>query len=526
MTIPIPDHLINLTEITEQEIRDMIEKGEVRIEGKKIMGAALEALHKAIFEGVPVHMVDSLIDGDLDIARCPKKTSLAKAEGRFPRLREQLRVLRKRNITDAVLVERPLEIRDSFIKGNAWGQSAIFPGPEILFFGTTFGRSVDFNGATFGEKARFEGATFREGASFRSATFEDGAAFGSATFGDGADFRGATFGARAVFWDATFGDEADFRSATFGKEADFGFATFGDRADFEDATFGDRAGLGSATFGKWADFQYATFGEGADFRSATFGEGADFRSATFEGVAVFWGAREQPEQPKDGKIKVGEIPVFKGWVDFSSLKLRVPQNVRFQTVNLSQARFLNTRLDKIQFIDVDWQERDGRKCVYDEIAEEPKEKNYALIARLYRQLKRNYEEERDYPGAGDFHYGEMEMTLRMHQEKKEWFSWLLTRAYKFLSGYGEKAERAIVIALAILLVPALCYDLGSMTLNHPTKFLRDFTDYLLQSLGYMTFRIYETPIKWWWKILMVAQAILGPIQLALAALSLRRKFRR
>ena len=38
---------------------------------------------------------------------------------------------------------------------------------------------------------------------------------------------------------------------------------------------------------------------------------------------------------------------------------------------------------------------------------DPAKLNYSLIAELYRQLKKNYDDRRDYWTAGDFHYGEM-----------------------------------------------------------------------------------------------------------------------
>ena len=494
MTIPIPDHLKDLPEISAEEIREMTGEGSVRFEGKVVQGDALEALHGAFFKGVPVHVEGSLIQGDLDFTQGPV-VSLEEVEGLQKEIEERLR---KWGCKGAVVVKGPIKIEESFIAGKV--QSGFYLGMEksvlfskVSFLETTFGKEAGFFSAIFAMEADFSGTTFCKDALFWHANFGKEVFFSHATFSEGADFSDVAFGEDAYFWEATFGDVAEFNGAFFRGKAEFYGVTFGGRANY------------------WV---------------TTFCERALFLGATFRGGAVFRGLTET--KGTEGEVIVEKNLVFNDEADFSMVTLKAPEEVRFQHVNLCRARFLDTPVHKVQFTDVEWAERDNRRCVYDEVGPRllSEEKSYSLIAQLYRQLKKNYEEQRDYPGAGGFHYGEMEMTLRMHQERKEWFSWLLTRAYKFLSGYGEKAERAIVIALAILLVPALCYDLGSMTLNHPTKFLRDFTDYLLQSLGYMTFRIYETPIKWWWKILMVAQAILGPIQLALTALALRRKFRR
>ncbi|MCH7922668.1 MAG: hypothetical protein IH975_06520 [Nitrospinae bacterium] len=236
--------------------------------------------------------------------------------------------------------------------------------------------------------------------------------------------------------------------------------------------------------------------------------------------------------------------------------LRRGKEVRFQTVNLSQARFLHTPLEKVQFFDVEWNKkiRPGRRALYEE--EVAREEEWELVRQLYLQLKKNYEEARDYPTAGEFHYGEMEMTLTQGQGAvKKWvnylvrmllrrsedveitmeerrdgrrklFDVLLLRVYKALSGYGEKPGRALLWATGFLLVPAICYSLGEVTFDPSSTVLDSFVDYLARSLGFMTFRLHLTPNEHWAKLLMVGQAILGPIQLALTALALRRKFRR
>ena len=58
-----------------------------------------------------------------------------------------------------------------------------------------------------------------------------------------------------------------------------------------------------------------------------------------------------------------------------------------------------------------WPEIGGRFRVYDEDVElsDGETRPWALIEQLYRQLKQNYEDRRDYERARDFHYGEEEM---------------------------------------------------------------------------------------------------------------------
>lgn len=479
MTIPIPDHLNRITLITADEIREMSEKGKVHIMERNIQGEAHEALHQAILQGVPVNVYNSLIHGDLDFTR-GGTVPLEEVEELGPERRE---LLEKAEIARVAIVKGSISLVYSHLTSPVYAQGAVFT-QGAIFHGVTFGDSVDFRYATFGGFSCFLNNTFFASADFGATGFPDGVLFQFTKFAEGAIFD----------W------------ATFGKGSNFSFSTFGDRATFA---------------------------------FSNFGQGVDFSSTVFKSDLIFMGLRELKDD--EGDTIEDANPVFMGKVDFSSAVFETPEKILFQHANLQEAFFLYTRLEKVQFIDVEWAEREHRKCVYDEIAPPQPwegEKNFALISQLYRQLKKNYEEARDYPGAGDFHYGEMEMMRRQQwkecSEESKWlpkgkklFAWFLTRSYKYLSGYGEKAERSLVIALSILFVPALCYYLFGMTLNRPSGFFPvNFVDYLILSLGYMTFRLHVMPIQGWAKVLMGLQAVLGPLQLALATLALRRKFRR
>src|ERR1019366_293245 len=52
------------------------------------------------------------------------------------------------------------------------------------------------------------------------------------------------------------------------------------------------------------------------------------------------------------------------------------------------------------------------------------ERNYGLIAELYQQLKKNYDDRKDYWTAGDFHYGELEMKRKSSPRTNKLWRWL------------------------------------------------------------------------------------------------------
>jgi uncharacterized protein YjbI with pentapeptide repeats len=70
------------------------------------------------------------------------------------------------------------------------------------------------------------------------------------------------------------------------------------------------------------------------------------------------------------------------------------------------------------------------------------------LASLYRSLRKAREDAKDEPGAGDFYYGEMDARRRARGTRRG-EKWLLT-AYWAVSGYGQRAGRALAALLALM----------------------------------------------------------------------------
>lgn len=75
------------------------------------------------------------------------------------------------------------------------------------------------------------------------------------------------------------------------------------------------------------------------------------------------------------------------------------------------------------------------------------------IADSYRSLRRAAEKAKQDDLADDFYFGEMEMRRR----SASGFTWLLLRAYRWLSGYGQRPLRALGATAVSLLAGALVY---------------------------------------------------------------------
>jgi hypothetical protein len=194
----------------------------------------------------------------------------------------------------------------------------------------------------------------------------------------------------------------------------------------------------------------------------------------------------------------------------------------------------------VDFTDVEWgkRPRGGHAAVWDEL-EPGKRKNYALIGKLYRQLKHNYEEQRDPITAGDFHFGEMHMR-RLGKPPKNRFLCFLKRnlsflaLYRWISGYGEDYALALVwiviwivaFALAFAYLPPCALQTDST--SAASQPVRGFWPSLLYSVMCFFLRGDRSlhPVGLWGQTASVAENVVGPPLIALFALALNRRFKR
>jgi uncharacterized protein YjbI with pentapeptide repeats len=299
--------------------------------------------------------------------------------------------------------------------------------PVCVFRKATFTQHAVFDEATFTQHANFFGARFTQDAVFEQATFTQVAVFDGATFAQGAYFSGATFANGAYFIGVRFTQAASFTWATFTQDADFSGARFTQDAVFEQATFAQDANFRGATFAQAALFSGAMFTQAAYFSGATFTQLAEFSEAKFMGPAEFRETRFRSDSGRDP----GPI--------FARTRFEKPEAVVFADVDLGQALFYRGEVSKVGFSNIRWRRREnGKGMLFEEVAslehasaafglrpekDTRNDRKYVVIAELYQQLKKNYDDRRDYWTAGDFHYGEMEMK-RLACPRLTWLAWL------------------------------------------------------------------------------------------------------
>jgi hypothetical protein len=377
---------------------------------------------------------------------------------------------------------------------------------------------------------------FRAGTSFVSTIFAASTSFSSAKFLNDTSFRFATFSDEAFFLSATFSDDAIFTEATFVADADFSSTTFSGNADFNLVRFseGGTTSFKKARFEREVYFKGTEFGTDISFDSAEFGPAsyvifleafvagkADFRYSTAEGYLMFRNLRQSE----------------KNALDFQDAAFEKASRISFHTLRLQPHWFVNIDSRKFVFTNCRWKQPDNTDI--DLRAElkaigETRDSN-KLLTKTCWQLADNHEEMKSFPKASVFR--QMANESKRLEDYKGWKVWSLHWWYWLSSFYGERPLRAGLVLIGILIVFAVAFMLPEFQVCPIVKSIPEtpceprhlhFGEAILQSLATATFQSIEyiKPTTMVNTFLIILEKILAPVQAALFALAIRRKFMR
>jgi uncharacterized protein YjbI with pentapeptide repeats len=388
---------------------------------------------------------------------------------------------------------------------------------DFRFAGVYFPRYFrTFRQVAFGGEADFFGANFGEGADFFGANFDGEANFHEATFGESTHFSKVYFSGETDFCGATFARWADFSEASFIEGALFIGANFDGEANFSKAYFG------GASFGESTRFYEATFGGKTDFSEATFTQGADYSKATFKERVTFYGLQTLPQTA----------------FNFTDATIEKPERISFHTTLLRPNWFVDVDAQKFDFSDVEWfRSPSGDKLDLEDEIEALKSsrdierpESLRKLTKACRRLMNNAEENRDYPTANEFHYWSMEAQRKEGLRRLG----LIATLYWAMSGYGERPRRALLVLVGMCASFAALYmvagpaELRAFPISGCGQLIVDFGQALVYSFAAIA-RLRPEPIPvepGLFQFLVTAAGILGPLQIALFALAVRRRVMR
>jgi hypothetical protein len=340
------------------------------------------------------------------------------------------------------------------------------------------------------------------------------------------NFKGFWFPVNSNFAIFSFRKPVDFSEATFSAEAGFFHATFNEYVNFEETIFNARANFRGATFQQDAYFASARFTATVDFRETSFSEWANFPGAVFEDHVVF-----------SSELKRPSLQTLSLSLQFA--RIEKPEHFSFHTFTLTPGCFVNVDARKFEFTNVEWHWR-GTNEEIRSLQRFNIPAPHRMLAIACRQLAVNAEENHRYEEASKFRYMAMDARRLEHWRGMDFrrLSWW----YWFASGYGERIVRAAVVLLGIFFLSAALYTQVGFArweprvaserevatvqkdeIGAPLKFSRALT----YSAAVMTFQRPEPrPVTTAAQTIVLFETILGPVQAALLALAIRRKFMR
>lgn len=480
---------------------------------------------------------------------------------------------------------------------NADFQDAVFPG-EAAFHHAEFIGYANFKCVNVAERAEFSEVNFQKGATFDKAKFFDDAVFKECMFMDYANFTKSEFRRNVFFYQTTLATHADFTESKFcidereressnesrevtpylahfpevkfeggvdfssshffGKtvfensefigEACFNNTDFDGGTEFIEADFEGKATFRStkfnqptiftrAIFKKQAEFQYTRFTGLGSFRQARFEDFADFTGSRFYQEANFNRARflysaEFVETHFQGCEDQAEGP----GLEFKNVFVKEGHKVFFKSVCLARAILLNSNIERITFEDVTWAKHGKGASKRQGVCESGLSK--PEIMQMYREVKRNYEEKRDYSIAGEFHIGEMDTYREIRKTNGDRYYTFPLTTYRLISFYGERWLRplAIFFGLSILMGVAISIVGVQVSRGEITETIKGFGDFFTSlSHGIQISTALERPstfiLPQCWAgttlgIFMTIVNLVGPALIVLFLLALRRNFKR
>ncbi|MBA8974422.1 pentapeptide repeat-containing protein [Streptomyces calvus] len=370
----------------------------------------------------------------------------------------------------------------------AFDGTALFTGAEIAgeawFDGARFADDASFDRLRTGRPALFDGALFQGEACFDLAVIGDDISFRDTEFRRGAGFSGATFGGGVALRGCGTGGDITFRGATFQRTTVLGPLALPGLLDLSDAVFQSAVTVEAAARDlrcrrtRWASTAALRL------RHAR----VDVRDAVLE-FPVSIASRSRRFVADDGR-EIDEPGLTDARVRVVSLSGADAAHLVLTDVDLTDCLFAETvHLDQLRLggrcplalppSGIRWTRRRTLIEEHHWRAERHGGPGWtpappgtdvrapAVLAPVYRQLRKALEDGRNEPGAADFYYGEMEM--RRHDPETPRGERVLLGLYWAVSGYGLRATRALGWLLLAVVATVLAMTLWGLPQDDPRQ---------------------------------------------------------
>ncbi|PKV50866.1 hypothetical protein ATE84_2934 [Aquimarina sp. MAR_2010_214] len=300
---------------------------------------------------------------------------------------------------------------------------------EVSFWCAAFLGIVNFSKVVFLKKIELNQTNFFDSVVFSEVCFKEEANFVFAHFLCEKKKFGRSCNRRKVeFTNVVFFREALFLTTKFYVKTYFSMIEFKGYTGFQDAEFHDEVIFGMSNFSGKAEFNKTKY-----VKKTTFSE------IKFQGMILFQ-ALNFIYNKNDKEI----IPLM----SFESSPFA--NNVTFRQVNLTTTYFYESDIAEARFKECSWNETYGRLVLANETLQTGDLNYFKMLEELYRQLKKNFDSNKDWELSGKAYVSEMEMRKHRLFNEKQYFSWFIYWFYGFFGGYTQNFKRPIMSLLGLI----------------------------------------------------------------------------
>lgn len=337
-------------------------------------------------------------------------------------------------------------------------------------------------------------------------------------------FDSCTFLGFVDFSRITFSRIIRFTNVKFLNEVSFNFSIFNDDVSFSRSKFFNNTFFFKTKFKKETYFYKTEFIGNIRFMHSEFNVTV-FKEAIYDrGELVF------------EKVKSDNFP------SITFMNSTLNKNVIFRKAYMKNVSFVDSEIVEAKFINCNWSNSErlilnsenhiGKEGLYrEEITF-----TFEDLEDVYRQLKRNFENSKNWEISGLAYISEMEMRKHRLKEECRYGDFFIYWFYGFFGGYTQSFNRPIVILLfsMFVLFPLLYFlsDCFLMTIDFTSNSIpvlqKDYNlfcgNYFRKSID-STFPFYKNTYetKFWW--LQYSETLLNSILLTFSILALRKRFK-
>jgi len=346
------------------------------------------------------------------------------------------------------------------------------------------------------------------------------------------NFRGAYFPAELFVSDKEFNAPVDFIDATFQGPVHFTHVKFHDLLDFNGATFHKEASFTWTTFAKYASFHAVTVDELAElvFSDCRFNGEVMLHYATIKGHLSLIGNKDNCLFHRSDSF-----------LNLESIRVDNPVRVSFSAARLRPSWFVRANSTSYSFTDCAWTNTAGKfprlAQELEDLAKREIDNPHAELIKSAWQLAENFENSKNFPDASKLRTLANEALNALIPSYKRPFH--LHWWYRLSSFYGESWRRAALILLCLIVIFGLIYDSPFASFEQPKvetigavsgvdgEYRMINAEGLIYSLNVAALqhpepKAHDTQTK----TFVILEIILAPLQAALLALAIRRRFMR